>query len=102
MKNSEPCISKCKFKKHSVTTDSIYLCDLYEVSLKSALVKDEYDEGFVERAIKCEDCMEKELSNNIDTKVDEIRDMYNVFVYEMDLLMNELEVLKTKRRSIYE
>lgn len=102
MKNKEPCISKCKFKENSVTTDSVYKCSLYEVPLEASLVQDEFDAGYVQKALKCEDCMEKELSNNIDNKVDEIRDMYNVFVYEMDLLMGELELLKNKRRSIYE
>jgi hypothetical protein len=76
---------------------------LYEnISLEESLIPDPYDTGYITSFLKCNDCKERELSNEIDNKVDEIRDMYNVFVYEMDLLMSELNKLKLKRRSIYE
>ena len=94
--NKEPCIHKCKFERNGK-------CILYEdIELEKALMPDKYDKGYSESYLKCQDCLERELSNSIDKKVDEIRDMYNVFVYEMDLLMSELNKLKIKRRSIYE
>jgi len=96
MKNKEPCINKCKFRQQNT-------CSLYDhIELESALIPDKYDEGYIHGYLKCNDCLERELSNSIDKKVDEIRDIYNIFVYEMDLLMNELNKLKIKRRSIYE
>ena len=80
-----------------------YICTLYDsIVLDTAFVKDEFDAGVTQTCLKCEDCQEKELSTSIDNKIDEIKDLYNVFVYEMDLLMDELEVLKIKRRGIYE
>jgi len=78
------------------------MCTLYDIKLEEALFEDKYDEGFIQGFIKCKDCMEKDLSNTIDDKVGEVCDLYNVFVYEMDLLMSELNQMKIKRRKIYE
>jgi hypothetical protein len=70
--------------------------------LQTTKVEDPYDEGYINITLKCHDCAEKELSTLIDNKVQEIRDMYNVFVYEMDMLFGELEGLQKRRRNIYE
>ncbi len=98
--DNEPCLSKCRFLTVNMGLTSY--CKLYDQEIKNIILKDEYDSGYNQTSIKCQDCQEKELSVSIDDKIDEMKDLYNVFVYEMDALMNELDKLKIIRRSIYE
>jgi hypothetical protein len=98
--NIEPCLSKCKFIRHK---DNKFYCSLYDMTeLNTTTIQDPYDEGYISITLKCQDCAEKELSTLIDNKQQEIRDMYNVFVYEMDMLFNEMDKLQKRRRKIYE
>jgi len=98
-RKTEPCLSKCKFLR---SKDNQIFCALYDMTeLEQDTISDPYDDGFVLVPFKCEDCTEKELSTLIDNKLQEIKDMYNVFVYEMDLLFSEMDELQERRRSIY-
>jgi hypothetical protein len=71
--------------------------------LNTTTIQDPHDERYIHiKILKCQDCAEKELSTLIDNKQQEIKDMYNVFVYEMDLLFSEMNELQERRRNIYE
>jgi len=98
--DNEPCLSKCKFIRDK---DNKFYCSLYDMTeLNTTIIKDPDDVGYMAISLKCKDCAEKELSTLIDNKQQEIKDMYNVFVYEMDLLFNEMNELQKRRRNIYE
>ena len=90
----EPCLSNCKFKKNGK-------CSLYEVDLQMARIPDPYDEGEMEVCYKCVDCLEKELSSQLDDKFLDITSFFKAFTVEMNIILNEVNELVEKRRSIY-
>lgn len=91
----EACLKNCRFLYNG-------RCELYKSKLGYDKAPDPYDEGFVETFVKCQDCMEKEISYDIDDKVMEIYSFYHAFTAEMDGLFNELDKLVKRRKSIYE
>lgn len=91
----EACLKNCDFQVNGK-------CELYKIRLQRDTVPDPYDEGVVETFVKCQDCLEKEISYDIDDKVMEIYSFYHAFTAEMDNLFKELDKLVKRRKSIYE
>ena len=50
---------------------------------------------------KCEECLEKEISCDIDDKIRDIQTFYQAFTHEMDILFNDLDKLVDRRKEIY-
>lgn len=90
----EACLHKCKFIKEGI-------CELYRTKLEIEDAPDPYDQGVVRTFVKCNDCMEKELSCSIDDKVREVYAFYEAYKQETDILFTELETLISKREDIY-
>ncbi|MCK5019158.1 MAG: hypothetical protein KAS32_19005 [Candidatus Peribacteraceae bacterium] len=90
----ERCMSGCKFGEND-------RCLLYDTKLQQVLAPDPYDKGQVLSNMKCIDCMEKEISCSIDTKIREVYSFYEAFKQEMDILFAEVEILVDKREDIY-
>jgi len=90
----EACLKKCKFRNKAK-------CTLYKTRLVKNFFPDTYDDGRMERWTKCVDCMEKEISCDIDNKILEVYSFYSAFTQEMNILFDELDTLADRRRSIY-
>ena len=89
------CIPNCKFNKRGS-------CSLYHATLGEIVIPDPELDRDICTHLKCEDCMEKELSCSIDDKIRDITTFYSCFTEEMDLLIAELDVLVKERKDIYE
>jgi len=94
------CINDCLSMEYNRQTNE-FMCKLYNKKLKYILEKDPYDNGFVVSVIRDKKCVNDETETMINTKIKEIRDTYNVFVFEMDLLFGELESMyKNKYKDV--
>ena len=90
MKNdiSNKCLASCKFKNEEKG-----LCVLYDTIIR-------VDEDNTSH-LKCLECMDRDVSCSIDTKVREIYSFYHSFTQEMDIMFRELEALVNKREEIW-
>jgi hypothetical protein len=90
----EVCIPNCKFSEKGV-------CKLYGVGIKQTTIPDPYDKGNLQTFLKCDECMEKELSCSIDDKVRDLHTFHQAYTHEMDMLFDELGKLVDRRKEIY-
>ena len=82
------CVNKCHF--FHPTHNSYCMC--YLMNLDTIIIQHEQHSTL--RSIKCDYCVRDGIKHQINKKCDEIEDFYNTFVYEMDLMFNELKKLK--------
>lgn len=85
---SDKCLDTCKFKD-----EERGLCVLYDTIIH-------IDEDNISH-FKCLECMDRDISCSIDTKVREIYSFYHSFTQEMDIMFRELEALVNKRENIW-
>lgn len=99
----EACIRNCKYKVQSSDGSPSHpdQCELYGTTLSRMLIPDPYDKGVISVYCKCNDCLEKEMSCSIDTKIREIYSFYSSFTQEMDILFKELTQMSRRREDIY-
>ena len=83
--------NKCDCNQSSLTSTAKHKCIKYN--------KDKQNDPLWARYISCHRCIDFENTKRILKKFKEIKDNFNVFVYEMDLLMHEMEIIKKNNKN---
>ena len=99
MKNKSPkCVKDCIFIR--LDKNNNFRCKLYNKKLKQLVENDPYDKGVVLVPLRHKKCLKDKIVVDIKHKIKDMKDLYDVFVYEMDLMFDELKELENKRNNI--
>jgi len=86
-----PCVDKCLFLSFDIKLNT-FKCKMYDDTLEQS-IKDDSDIV----PLRHTSCIRDKYTVEIQHKIDDIRAVYDVFVYEMDTMFDILEQLNNKR-----
>ena len=101
MKNKIPmdCVDKCIFIRYDLKSKTFW-CELYNDKLEQTIKDDEFDSGVSAIPLRHDKCIRDKYATDIKQKIKDIKSLYDVFVFEMDTLFGELDMMDKQLKNI--